>query len=170
LHVGFWLPPGACLENIESLWLKATGEQNDPHAQEYAVIGRRIEQNEAGWAVYMAMHDGAHKAAQLGWKGKQWGVWNRAAFKDREPESVVMNEREHTALLGLLAEHDRQKKSVELWKKIAAACGEDNANIYANPDSLPLRQMHRGNLLWCLDAVKVHELIARAKLLAAEPT
>lgn len=170
LHVGFWLPASASLANVESLWLKATGEQNDPAAQEHAVVGRKIEQNESGWAVYMAMHDGKHKAEQLGWKGKQWGVWNRAAYSHREPETVVLSEKEHGFFLALLALHDREQKAAQFVQKINQQTGNDHQTLGIEPEHFPLREMHRGNLLWCIDGKKVAELIQRAKLLAAEPS
>jgi len=37
--------------------------------------------------VYLALHNGKKKQAQLGWLGKQWGVWCRSLFVARAPES-----------------------------------------------------------------------------------
>lgn len=37
------------------------------------------------WVVYLAGHASKHKEGQLGWLGKQWGIWNRAAFTPTVP-------------------------------------------------------------------------------------
>jgi hypothetical protein len=69
------------------MWLRSTREENDPDAYKFAVFGKRIQDD--GWVVYMALHDGKKKSDQLGWLGKQWGVWNREKFVDRPPLSSV---------------------------------------------------------------------------------
>ena len=67
----------ATLEN----WLR-----EHPEGRVLAETARRIES--AGWAVYLALHNGKSKEAQLGWVGKQWGVWNREAFSRIEASPV----------------------------------------------------------------------------------
>ena len=82
VHVALWLPPEEMLGSVVVSWCESTGEMTDVDALKHAVKGRRIESS--GWAVYLALHSGKEKSAQLGWKGKQWGVWNADAFTRRE--------------------------------------------------------------------------------------
>ena len=90
LHCIFWIPgnlPGNLVYcALRDLWLSATGEDDDRHARRYAVKGGPIEGGrESGWLVYTALHSGKHKSEQLGWKGKQWGLWNRESWEARPP-------------------------------------------------------------------------------------
>ena len=39
----------------------------------------------AGWVAYLASHTSKHKKEQLGWLGKQWGVWGQERFQRAEP-------------------------------------------------------------------------------------
>lgn len=117
LHVAFWLPVGVDVDQVASLWLKATREHTDAEAVKHAVRGREIEQNESGWAVYMALHDGKHKAAQLGWEGKQWGIWNQALFTEREAQTFDLAPHEHAQFLRVLAKLDRSKREGQLRAK-----------------------------------------------------
>jgi hypothetical protein len=102
LHVAFWLPASDSVNDIRTLWLRATGEHNDAQAFEYAVYSKPISQDEAGWAVYMGLHDGKHKTEQLGWLGKQWGIWNRGKYVERAPVVFDLNTRQHGAFLRFL--------------------------------------------------------------------
>ena len=99
LHVALWLPEGVTREDVSMLWLESTREQNDPEAWAHAVKGMKIEQGAAGWAVYMAMHAGKHKEEQLGWLGKQWGIWNAAALVERKAFEVELTARQHFQFL-----------------------------------------------------------------------
>jgi len=109
-HVAMWVPKLATLAMIEELWLECTGEAGDAAAVEHAVVGRRIPQDASGWVVYMALHDGKHKEEQLGWLGKQWGVWNRDVLQAREPYEFELPEKLHAKLLRVLAHWDRSKR------------------------------------------------------------
>lgn len=62
-------------------WLECVKEQDDPDSRRHAVDTRIIENH--GWLVYIALHHGKHKGAQLGWEGKQWGVVGGEMFKRR---------------------------------------------------------------------------------------
>jgi hypothetical protein len=86
IHCALWLPPGLknAFGTVRDQWLQCSGESRDRDARKYAVMGKRIQSH--GWAVYMALHDGKKKGAQLGWLGRQWGIWNRELFTLREAE------------------------------------------------------------------------------------
>jgi hypothetical protein len=96
LHVALWLPldlpmsQETAVEAIENAWLELTGEIGDPAAREHAVHWKAILS--PGWAVYMALHDGKKKEGQLGWQGKQWGIWNRKLFERVAPNIGEMSD------------------------------------------------------------------------------
>jgi hypothetical protein len=96
LHVALWLPLDYrgtredAIDEITEAWLEITGEKNDAAAREHAVHWKAILS--PGWAVYMALHDGKKKEGQLGWQGKQWGIWNRRLFKRVEPNVGEMSD------------------------------------------------------------------------------
>ena len=81
VHVALWLPPGVEKGHVIIAWCECTGEIGDVDALMHSVHMRKVESS--GWAVYLALHDGKHKESQLGWQGKQWGVWNRDRFTAR---------------------------------------------------------------------------------------
>lgn len=175
-HVAFWLPPGVGLDDVSKLWLQSTGEENDLAARAHAVEGREIPADETGWAVYMGLHDGKHKAEQLGWKGKQWGIWNREAFSERKPVEFVLSDREWNLLLRLLRNWDasdraRREQARERWEdaemigKIKAFSGGVLPSCFAVIDPpLPAkprpRVLHRGNLLRLLPGDFVEFVVA----------
>lgn len=95
LHCIFWRPwilngipesaTGEAHFILERLWLKATREWNDIAAHKHAVRTRPIENGKAsGWACYVALHHSKSKTDQLGWIGKQWGLWNADAWELRD--------------------------------------------------------------------------------------
>jgi hypothetical protein len=171
-HVAFWLPPGVALADVASLWLRSTGEENDLAARKHAVEGRQIPADETGWAVYMGLHDGKHKESQLGWKGKQWGIWNREAFSERKALEFVLSEREHALFLRILRNWDmadRQRRNHEHACNLAymhfAEFGYARHRVpsYALPATPPRpapRYLHRGNLLRLLDGDFVTFVVA----------
>jgi hypothetical protein len=174
-HVAFWLPPGVDLAVVAALWLRSTGEADDAAARAHAVHGREIPADETGWAVYMGLHDGKHKAEQLGWKGKQWGIWNREAFTEREAVEFVLSEREHALFLRILRNWDvadrmRRERAAEvandqeILAKIRADCGGFVPAcfrlLYAPQKRPRPRYLHRGNLLRLLDGDFVRFVVA----------
>lgn len=119
LHASLWLPEelvsaGRWMPAVRDAWLECTGETNDPDARRVAVRGRVIDG--PGWAVYMALHDGKHKAEQLGWLGKQWGVWNREKFKARQPScwSGEIPDDDHRLLLRIWTRWERAQKRARI--------------------------------------------------------
>ena len=89
LHCVLWAPyapSGIIWREVRKMWLAATGESEDVHSQRHAVCVREVEGGESsGWLVYCALHDSKKDGAQLGWIGKQWGLWNRDAWEERPP-------------------------------------------------------------------------------------
>jgi hypothetical protein len=165
-HVAFWLPESATFEQVRDLWLRSTGEKHDEKAFRHAVEGRRIDQNESGWAVYMALHDGKHKEAQLGWKGKQWGIWNRAAFTERTPENFDINAKEHALLLRILRNLDRaEKMRLQRAKdqRLLDAIDGDTSSFEIVVKRPKRRLLHRGNLLRCIKGDTVTAIIQAMK-------
>jgi hypothetical protein len=99
LHVAFWLPVAVHFNEVRLLWLRCTREIDDEEARGHAVKGEQIPAGDGGWAVYMGLHSGKHKEAQLGWIGKHWGIWNVSAFAKREPVRATLNGHQHAAYL-----------------------------------------------------------------------
>lgn len=87
LHTLFYapkeLPAHVVRECIANLWLKASREDQDRHAQKHSVFCS--EGYDGGWIRYITLHSSKHKQEQLGWKGRQWGIWNAKAWQDVEP-------------------------------------------------------------------------------------
>jgi hypothetical protein len=69
-------------------WLECTGEQFDLASQRHAVKVKPM--TDAHWLLYVASHDSKHKAEQLGWVGKQWGVVGRSRFERRVSEDYAL--------------------------------------------------------------------------------
>lgn len=44
------------------------------------------------WIAYLAAHCVKHKNEQLGWQGRQWGVFNRAMFREIPPLDFEMSD------------------------------------------------------------------------------
>lgn len=55
----------------------------------YGCVMRYVEGSR--WYAYLAAHTVKHKNDQLGWRGRQWGVVNRALFHFCEPFNVSMS-------------------------------------------------------------------------------
>lgn len=88
LHCVVWvpgpIPDWLFYRAMQKLWLKASRETEDRHARKYAVRTRLVPPEDAhGWYLYETLHTGKKKESQLGWKGKQWGLWNRDSWKPR---------------------------------------------------------------------------------------
>tara|TARA_B110000003_G_C16596484_1_gene513891 strand:+ start:521 stop:1420 length:900 start_codon:yes stop_codon:yes gene_type:complete len=73
---------------ITDFWLRIIKEKvNDMYLFQHSANSKLIEST--GWHVYMALHNSKSNGSQLGWKGRQWGIWNKAAWKEREPSFTL---------------------------------------------------------------------------------
>lgn len=168
-HVAMWLPPGVLVADVRDMWLSASGELADMAARKNAVCMKKVDHDEAGWAVYMGMHNGKHKSEQLGWLGKQWGVWNKDKFVKREPLAVDLPMSCHAPFLRILAGYFRSQLTGKIRRKEAqlAELVADIPGMHVVPDKRPpLQKMHRGNLLRCVNGEVVERIVA---LLRAQP-
>jgi hypothetical protein len=94
LHVVLWTPPVSELGEkfllIVHAWVESLPKKNREHDRgtDHAIHFKGpysdIEQSPK-WLAYVAAHASKRKKEQLGWKGKQWGVINRALFSERKP-------------------------------------------------------------------------------------
>lgn len=67
-------------------WAKVTTRAVWPGAFEHAVkIDGLDARDKTGWWRYLAAHASKSKQAQLGWKGRQWGVVNKARLELEDP-------------------------------------------------------------------------------------
>ena len=188
LHVAGWLPPAVSLADVSAVWLRCIGESQDLASRQFAVVGEPITHDEAGWAVYLALHNGKHKEAQLGWNGKQWGKWNGSAFVERVADHVgELNRYEHWSLLRMLRKYDRSAREAQArreWEaEFAGPCDVVHIAVQAK-DGTPcvaygvrpnpagkvvmirapfvrpkVKPVHRGNLLRCIEGSKVRRMI-----------
>ncbi|MGC1416026.1 MAG: hypothetical protein WA817_12125 [Candidatus Acidiferrum sp.] len=80
-HSALWTPEDVTEDEIRDLWLHCTRESGDPEAVAHAVVFGPASGSGSAWTAYLCSHMGKSKAAQLGWKGKQWGIINRHLFE-----------------------------------------------------------------------------------------
>ena len=94
LHCILWAPAieaRMLYPQIRGWWLQATRETGDQASRQHAVKLRDIDGGQgSGWMVYCAMHNSKANGAQLGWIGKQWGLWNVSAWAPRPASAVVV--------------------------------------------------------------------------------
>ncbi len=92
LHLIVFTPPGMTVEQVKMLlrfgWLECLPDENRyaegafSHAAH--MLGPFADAKQAPeWMAYLAGHSSKHKAEQLGWHGKQWGIINRKLFSAR---------------------------------------------------------------------------------------
>jgi hypothetical protein len=118
----------------------------------------------------MGLHDGKHKESQLGWKGKQWGIWNREAFTECPPVAdLILSEREHALFLRILRKWDQadrlRREQAQAHRDLEKCLNDlrefnggrvppcfswsfDSLEVFRRPKP---RLLHRGNLLRLLD-------------------
>jgi hypothetical protein len=164
-HVAFWLPSGVGHEEVEALWLKCTGEAEDAAAVEHAVRSRKIPHDASGWAYYMGLHDGKSKEAQLGWVGKQWGIWNREILDTREPVVYTLAPRAHVALLRVLRKLEWARRCRKVVSRGVSMLAQIpvvlRGSLQLRASKPPkVRPLHRGNLLRCMNGELVTRIMA----------
>ena len=117
LHCVFWIPKSTeanyCVSwyqyKLTELWLKAIGEEEDMHSWQYAVSVKDLT-GSTGWVIYCTLHDSKHKKEQLGWKGRQWGIWNTKAWKPRPALSEeTFTPEQRVILCRRLRKHSRNR-------------------------------------------------------------
>lgn len=75
-------------------WLECLPDRCAAHrgARFHAVHLRVVEHEDIAWLAYAVGHSAKQKRSQLGWKGKQWGIINRAAFVPRPSTTVNLTD------------------------------------------------------------------------------
>lgn len=117
IHLVTWIPPGqaggmakaqlliAWWSAVQSLgpitWtgkdgIEYTGgRMAKPGADKYAVaIDELTQTDDFGWWRYLAAHAGKRKQAQMGWRGRAWGVLNPDILKKNEGEKYGLTQRQ----------------------------------------------------------------------------
>lgn len=121
LHCVFWLDQAAPAHvwkvPLTRLWIAATKEDS-VDVWKYSVHVKDLADHDA-WMIYCTLHDSKSKQAQLGWKGRQWGIWNRKAWDRREPlTSGTMTERERVEFMRRLRAYSRRRYKGKLVKPL----------------------------------------------------
>lgn len=80
LHLVAW---GCQADTLRSAWLGVWGLERDPDHIRHAVHVDRIAGDPSRWFAYLCAHTSKHKAGQLGWSGRQWGVVGRERMTSR---------------------------------------------------------------------------------------
>lgn len=73
LHGVVWCRDSDHCELFRVLWLQASKQSGDLDAEKFACAMKVLEGPE--WLAYCAAH--ASKTKQLGWVGRQWGIWGK---------------------------------------------------------------------------------------------
>ena len=94
VHALLWVPPDLdkWQRAISESWLECIGATFQDDGK---VVGLKPGEFEhafqyeegvgAGWVAYLASHTSKHKQDQLGWVGKQWGIWGEDRFARAQP-------------------------------------------------------------------------------------
>ena len=150
LHCVFWIPKSTVANysvswyqyKLTELWLKAIGEEEDMHSWTHAVSVKDLS-GASGWVIYCTLHDSKHKKEQLGWKGRQWGIWNKKAWVARPPvHEAVFTQRQRIELCRRLRNWSRGRFK---GKRVPPLRFVFSQNIAAFcMDASTLRQILRG--------------------------
>lgn len=89
-------------------WLECCDEDDDMASWLHSGVFK--EQVDEGWSLYVSMHHGKHKADQLGWVGKQWGIVNRKLFVRRESKSYQVTPQQRARLARALRRYTKPPK------------------------------------------------------------
>lgn len=121
LHCLIW---SDCISRVCRDWLQVWGVEHDRdhvrHACHITAFGG------SAWLGYMAAHAIKHKRDQLGWRGRQWGIFSRSSLRRREMESVLIDP--DTLLAALDGGYDFAPPSwVCSWTRF---CGDDVQNAF----------------------------------------
>lgn len=122
LHCVFWMDQSAPAEVYKrilyAMWIKATREPDSGKLWKHSVCVRDISDHDA-WMIYCTLHDSKAKKAQLGWKGRQWGIWNRKAWDRREPlTSGEMTKDQRISFMRRLRAYTRRRYKGKLVKPL----------------------------------------------------
>ena len=150
LHCVFWIPKSTQYNysvswyqyRITELWLKAIREENDIHSWSYAVSVKDLT-GATGWVIYCTLHDSKHKKEQLGWKGKQWGIWNKKAWQARPALTEKTFTLEHrVTLCRRLRKHSKNRIPGQRSKPLRFYATRNISAFAMKADTL--RQLMRG--------------------------
>ena len=75
---------------------------NMPGASDHALVWSWSRDDMAGWWRYLCDHTSKKKAAQLGWKGRQWGVVGRVHFQKLRGDFQQLSDAEFARVLRVL--------------------------------------------------------------------
>ena len=108
-------------------WAKVTTRELWPGAYERAVkINWLEEKDESRWWRYLASHASKSKRAQLGWLGRQWGVFNKRLLASAKPTVIVLPR--------------KAMNKVVRWLKRLTNChhasGHGQQTWFANPETV----------------------------------
>lgn len=88
-------------------------------AKQHAVKGQvRHNDSDVAWLAYCVGHGTKHKADQLGWLGKQWGIIGRANFEERPAVKVEHSHSQNAMLKRTIRRYLQSKCDPRKRKKV----------------------------------------------------
>jgi len=119
LHAIFYLSSPGEAEKIKIAWLESI-KTSHKWADKRAVKWRFDDSKEnINWILYACLHSGKNKRVQLGWKGKQWGVWNRSMFQAIAPEVYYLSRENYCRLVRIINGWQKSKRKGKRRKNYA---------------------------------------------------
>lgn len=173
LHVALYIPrdqlqgvAGEARRMISVEWLKSTGEHRDADAQKFAVMCKQIDG--AGWTVYMSLHDSKSKKAQLGWEGRQWGVWHAGVFREIACEGEALTHFELVQMRRFLNRWNRAKlrdRVARFRSALRFSTDEEKDELRGKIKSARASKRFVGNggFLRVMDCAMVHEFLTKMR-------
>jgi len=90
LHCVIWLSDDFLVDVVKEKWVSLVGGFQFPDMA--CVFSSGLDSK---WIMYITAHISKHKKEQLGWQGRQWGVWCRALFEECLIDEIQLSEREY---------------------------------------------------------------------------
>lgn len=116
------IPHLHCVSVIDSIdkigyiwksWLQSQSEEIQ-YNEYFAIYGCAIQFCSLGWFRYVAAHAVKHKQSQLGWQGRQWGIFNKEFLNFSSPVEYNLTYRQELYLRRLCRRKFRIKDIVRI--------------------------------------------------------
>lgn len=117
LHGVVWVRDSDHFDRFRVLWLQASGQSGDAEAEKFACAMKVLEGPE--WLAYCAAH--ASKTSQLGWVGRQWGIWGKRWLIPAHTTEVQLTPAAAVWLVRLLKRWKRCRVNVKGFTRVM--CG-----------------------------------------------
>lgn len=109
LHIIAWHDHLDLFDDYFEMWLSAIQSMRGGSLCHFMLRGVKVDENLNTQAVfrYLSDHSSKCKVCQLGYKGKQWGVWGQSNFRRYIPFSFDLDDRQLVLLNRYLSKINR---------------------------------------------------------------